>query len=99
MEIFTYAKVETETGTRYVWYWDGSVDYMSPGHLVVTVITVVTVSLLLLPYITILIIGKPLVRLCKPANIYLRPVLEAIYGPYRQGQHHWFTARLLSYST
>lgn len=95
LEVFTSAKVETETETTQVWYRDGSVEYMGPAHYLLVVITIVTVSLLLIPYVTILIIGKPLIRRSKRANIYLRPVIEAVYGPYRTGKHHWFVARLI----
>ena len=91
---FTPAKVFTSEQTFRVWYWDGSVEYGSKGHITLMVITSLIVFLLFLPYVLLLLFAKPL-RHWTCANEYTRPILEAIHAPYKNDMHYWFVARLL----
>ena len=94
INVYTPAIVFTSEQTYHVWYWDGSVEYGSKGHIILMVITSLVVFSLLLPYILLLLFVKPL-RLCRCANEYTRPILEAIHAPYKDGKQYWFVARLL----
>ena len=94
INVFTPAKVFTSEQTYHVWYWDGSVEYGSKGHIALMIITSLVVFPLLLPYILLLLFVKPL-RHWRCANEYTRPILEAIHAPYKNNKQYWFVARLL----
>ena len=91
---FTPAKVFTSEQTYHVWYWDGSVEYGSKGHITLMIITSLVVFPLLSSYVLLLLFGK-LLRHWTCANEYTRPILEAIYAPYKNDKQYWFVARLL----
>ena len=93
---FTPAKVfsSNQSYAYHVWYWDGSVEYGSEGHIALMVATSLVVFLLLSLYILLLFFAKPL-RYWKCANEYTRPILEAIHAPYKDNKQYWFLARLL----
>ena len=93
---FTPAKVfsSNQSEVYHVWYWDGSVEYGSKGHIILMIITLLVVFILLLPYVLLLFFAKPL-RHCTNANEYTRPILEAIHAPYKNDKQYWFVARLL----
>ena len=57
-------------------------------------VTIIIVGTLLIPYITILIGGRAFLK-CALGDKYLRPIYEAIHGPYREKVKYWFTARLI----
>ena len=42
---FTYAKVFTSEHTYHIWYWDGSVEYGSKGHIILMITTSLVVFL------------------------------------------------------
>ena len=77
-----------------VWYRDGTVEYGKGGHLILMILTIVVVGPVLLSYITILVAGRPLMRVGKFRE-YIRPVYEAIHGPYKHNKEFFFTIRLL----
>ena len=60
-----------------VWQNDGAVEYGKGGHLILMIITGVVVDSILLTYLTVLLAGRPLMRINK-AREYLRPIYEAI---------------------
>ena len=95
IDVFTPATVYTTNGTQHVWYWDGSVPYWGRSHNILGTITIITVTIFIVPYIVLLIVGKPLTKCSKMANFYLRPIYEAIHAPYKEGKQYWFTARLI----
>ena len=94
IQVFTFSKVFTSEQTYHVWYWDGSVEYDSKGHITLMIITSLVVFPLLLPYILLLLFAK-LLRHWRCTNEYTRPILEAIHAPYKNGKQYWFVARLL----
>ena len=95
IDVFTPATVYTANDTRRVWYWDGSVSFMGRSHYPLVIVTAITVTIFIVPYIVLLIVGKPLTKCSKMANFYLRPIYEAIHAPYKEGKQYWFTARLI----
>ena len=95
IDVFTPATIHTEDRNYHVWYWDGSVEYMGHSHYKLVIITIVVVTILVLPYITLLIVAKPLIRCNRLANLYLRPIIEAIHAPFRRNKEYWFVARIL----
>ena len=77
-----------------VWYKDGTVEYGKGGHLILMILTIAVVGPVLLSYMTILVVGRPLMRVGKLRE-YIRPVYEAIHGPYKHNKEFFFTIRLL----
>ena len=77
-----------------VWYRDGTVEYGKGAHLILMILTIVVVGPILLSYMTILVVGRPLMRVGKLRE-YIRPVYEAIHGPYKHNKEFFFTTRLI----
>ena len=93
LNVFTSAQIYTANTTYKVWYFDGSVKYGVGSHLILMIITLLVVIPLLLPYVLLLIFARPIRR--TRVNEYIRPLLEAIHAPYKEGKEYWFVARLL----
>ena len=94
IDVFAPARIYTDNGYIDVWYWDGTVRYLSPEHRNLVIYASLIVFPLIIPYITLLLLAKPL-RRYSLADKYLRPVLEAIHAPYKEGKKHWFVLRLV----
>ena len=94
INVMTYAEVHTSNDVHRVWYLDGNVKYGEHSHLILVIVTLIVVPGLLLPYVLLLLFAKPL-RPLACTNKYLRPLLEAIHAPYKEGKQYWFTLRLL----
>ena len=94
INVMTYAEVYTSNDIHYVWYLDGTVKYGGYSHRILMIVTLIIVLGLLLPYVLLLLFAKPL-RPLACTNKYLRPILEAIHAPYKEGKQYWFTLRLL----
>ena len=92
IDVFTSADIYTENTSYKVWYWDGSVEYGVGSHLILIIITLLVVIPLLLPYVLLLIFVRPIRH--TRVNEYVRPLLEAIHAPYKEGKEYWFVARL-----
>ena len=94
IEVFTPARIYTDNGYIDVCGLDGTVRYFSPQHRNLVIYVSLTVFPLIVPYFVLLLLAKPL-RRCSLANKYLRPVLEAIHAPYKEGKKYWFVLRLV----
>ena len=94
--VFQHATIYTENPVTpfLVWYYDGTIKYSSQPHLILMIITSLITIAFVLPYILLLVLVKPL-RRSALASKYLRPVIEAIHAPYKEGKQHWFVGRLL----
>ena len=85
---------DTNNSILKVWYRDGIVEYGKGGHLILMILTFLIVGPVLLSYMTILVAGRPLMKVGKLRE-YIRPVYEAIHGPYKHNKEFFFTTRLL----
>ena len=90
--VFASAEVYTAKEPYRVWYWDGNKRYMQKEHGILVGVSLAVIFPVLLPYLFILMFAKPLRRFS--IYQYIRPVLEAIYGPYKNRKQHWFVLRL-----
>ena len=88
-----YMDKEEEVIEQLVWINNGNVQYGSPVHILLITITLVTVSVFFIPYLTVLIGGRYFIR-SSFGDKYLRAAFEAIHGPYKEKKKYWFTARL-----
>ena len=84
-----------ESNSQQVWYYDGAVTYGEPSHLSLMIITLMVAVVFVLPYIMILICARPL-RRSPLSSKYLRPFIEAIHAPYKEGKEYWFVTRLIA---
>ena len=84
MTVFTPINIYTNTSeVRQVWFRDATVEYGTHGHLVLMIITSLVVSPILGVYMTVLLAGRPLMRINYRIREYIRPVYEAIHAPYK----------------
>ena len=94
MDVLTSTYIYTETSSYKVWYWNGNVEFGKGAHLILMSVILAIALPLLLPYVFILIFSRFFHRFSF-INRYLRPAIESIHGPYKQGQQYWFVARLI----
>ena len=80
---------------KQVWYYDGEQSYNDSSHLALMTVTLIVSMIFVLPYIIILICARSL-RRSALASKYLRPIIEAIHAPYKEGKEYWFVTRLIA---
>ena len=97
MHVFTSVHIYTNDteSPRLVWYKDGTVEYGKGSHLVLMIVTLLTVGIPLILYMTVLLAGRPLMRISYRLREYLRPIYEAIHAPYKHNKEIFFATRLL----
>ena len=88
-----YMDKEEEVIEQLVWIDSGNVQFGSSDHILLVTITLVTVSVFFIPYLTVLVGGRYFIR-SSFEDKYLRAAFEAIHGPYKEKRKYWFTARL-----
>ena len=88
-----YMDKEEKVIEQLVWIDNGNVQFGSADHILLVTITLVTVSVFFIPYLTVLIGGRYFIR-SSFGDKYLRAAFEAIHGPYKEKRKYWFTARL-----
>ena len=96
-DVFAYTIVYIDIETMpplHLWLHDGNIIYGKRHHLILMIVTSVTVAIFILPYFLILIGGRYVLRY-RYFNKYLRPFHEAIHAPYKDNKYYWFTVRLL----
>ena len=94
IDVYTYTIIYTANGSTYVWYWDGNVTYGDQNHWILMLITTVTVGVVVIPYFTLLLGARPLMKIAI-INKYFRPVVESIHAPYKDKYQYWFVARMI----
>ena len=83
------------SGNLLVWFIDGSVLYsQNPYHIVLVCVSIVVLCLFIVPFILIGLLGVKMLRSRIIAK-YFRPFIDAIHGPYKENQRHWFGLRLI----
>ena len=97
MEVFTPVTIYTNNTEEpmQVWYKYTTVEYGTHGHLVLMIITTLVVGPILGVYITVLLAGRPLMRINYRIREYIRPLYEAIHAPYKRNKEFFFVSRLL----
>ena len=97
MEVFTPVTIYTNNTEEpmQVWFKYPTVEYGTHGHLVLMIITSLVVGPILGVYMTVLLAGRPLMRINYRIREYIRPVYEAIHAPYKRNKEFFFASRLL----
>ena len=90
----SYTILYTSEGHKAVWSADGTVDYLSPKHMIPFVVAVASLLFLWLLYTLILFLGQWLhmcnCRLIARFLFKIKPFLDAHYAPLRDKHHYWF---------
>ena len=97
MDVFTPVTIYTNNTEEpmQVWYKYPTVEYNTHGHLVLMIITSLVVGPILGVYMTVLLAGRPLMRINYRIREYIRPVYEAIHAPYKRNKEFFFVSRQL----
>ena len=97
MDVFTPVTIYTNNTEEpmQVWYKYPTVEYGTHGHLVLMIFTSLVVGPILGVYMTVLLAGRPLMRINYRIREYIRPVYEAIHAPYKRNKEFFFVSRLL----
>ena len=97
MDVFTPVTIYTNNTEEpmQVWYKYPTVEYGTHGHLVLMIATSLVVGPILGTYMTVLLAGRPLMRINYRIREYIRPVYEAIHAPYKRNKEFFFVSRLL----
>ena len=77
-----------------VWQNDATVEYGKGGHLILMIVTGVVVGSILITYLTVLLAGRPLMKINKVRE-YLRPIYEAIHAPYEHNKEFFFSFSII----
>ena len=96
MDVFTPVYVYTNTSDvpLKVWQNDGTVEYGKGGHLILMIVTGVVVGSILITYLTVLLAGRPLMKI-KKVREYLCPIYEAIHAPYKHDKEFFFAVTII----
>ena len=96
LDVFTPAYIYTNTSDvpLKVWQSDGTVEYGKGGHLILMIVTGVVVGSILITYLTVLLAGRPLMKINKVRE-YLRPIYEAIHAPYKRNKEFFFASSII----
>ena len=96
LDVFTPVYIYTNTSDvpLKVWQNDGTVEYGKGGHLILMIVTGVVVGSILITYLTVLLAGRPLMKINKVRE-YLRPIYEAIHAPYERNKEIYFSFSII----
>ena len=97
MDVFTPVTVYTNNTEEpmQVWFKYPTAKYGKGSHLVLMIFTSLVVGPILGVYMTVLLAGRPLMRINYRIREYIRPVYEAIHAPYKRNKEFFFVSRLL----
>ena len=97
IDVFTSVTIYTNNTEEpmQVWFKYPTVEYGTHGHLVLMIITSLVVGPILGVYMTVLLAGRPLMRINYRIREYIRPVYEAIHAPYKRNKEFFFASQLL----
>ena len=95
-DVFIPAYIYTNTSDvpLVVWQNDGAVEYGKGNHLILMIVTGLTVGPILTAYLTVLLAGRPLMKINRIRE-YLRPIYEAIHAPYKQSREFLFSFSII----
>ena len=78
----------------YVWLRDGTITYFSFPHALLAIISFVLAAVFILPYLILLLGARWWIKF-KMINLYLKPILDAAHGPFKDDKQYWFSLRLI----
>ena len=76
-----------------VWYSDGSVHYLHGMHCTLFILSLVVIIIVILPYLILTTTGSIILKQNRLMNLYMRPLIDAYHGPYKDKYRFWFGIR------
>ena len=91
ISIFSYTTlVYPDNITAKVWSYDGNLQYLSSKHIPMFLFALAVVLLLWLPYTAVLLSAQWLrTQTHRKGLRWLKPFLDAYYGPFKDKHHYW----------
>ena len=89
--IFSFTSLEyPDNITARVWSFDGNLRYLSSKHIPLFLFALITLLLLWLPYTAVLLSAQWLrAQTHRKGLRWLKPFLDAYYGPFKDKHHYW----------
>ena len=89
--IFSFTTLEYPNNTTAkVWSFDGNLQYLSSKHIPLFLFALITLLLLWLPYTAVLLSAQWLrTQTHRKGLRWLKPFLDAYYGPFKDKHHYW----------
>ena len=82
--------VYPDNTTANVWSFDGNLQYLSSKHIPLFLFALITLLLLWLPYTAVLLSTQWLrTQTHRKSLHWLKPFLDAYYGPFKDKHHYW----------
>ena len=97
IDAFSVGLIYTDSNNdkpMYVWLRDGTITYFSPLHAVLAIISLALAAVFILPYLILLLGARWWIKF-KTINLYLKPILDAAHGPFKDDKQYWFSLRLI----
>lgn len=91
--VFVPIPIITENGTQVAWFFDGNIRYFKQWHLVLGLVAIATTVFILAPYKVFLMAAKWCLQYRRTTS-YLKPLIDASFGPYKDKWRLWCSARL-----
>ena len=95
--IFSFTTLEyPDNTTAKVWSYDGNLQYLSAKHIPLFLFALLTLLLLWLPFTAVLLSAQWLrTQTHRKGLRWLKPFLDAYYGPFKDKHHYWVGVLLL----
>ena len=89
--IFSFTTLEYPDNTFIkVWSFDGNLQYLNSKHIPLFLFALITLLLLWLPYTAVLLSAQWLrTQTHRKGLRWLKPFLDAYYGPFKDKHHYW----------
>ena len=89
--IFSFTTLEyPDNTTGKVWSFDGNFQYLNSKHIPLFLFALITLLLLWLPYTAVLLSAQWLrTQTHRKGLRWLKPFLDAYYGPFKDKHHYW----------
>ena len=89
--IFSFTTLEyPDNTTANIWSFDGNLRYLSSKHILLFLFALAIVLLLWLPYTAVLLSAQWLrTQTHRNCLRWLKPFLDAYYGPFKDKHHYW----------
>ena len=88
--IFSSTTLSSNTTSSTVWAFDGNVEYLASKHIPLFLFALAVVLLLWLPYTAVLLSARWMRTQSHRKGLrWLKPFLDAYYGPFKDKHHYW----------
>ena len=93
-QILVPQTIETNVGDSYnVWYFDGSMRYMTGGHLALGLLSIAVLILIIVPYTVFMLLAQWCLHISWVSTKF-KPLIDANLAPYKDRVRFWFGLKL-----